>query len=314
MYEHEHEDNPMKTNFRTIVWEGIYLTVPHNWEVASYLRPGKEIYRLCIEDEYCLRMEIEWTQTFNLSRRQRILKQHKRQTHRITRKATYKNPIDALPGSWTATGYTFAQSTPGKMPNSLGTEELRIAVAFFDHKKSGLFGRTILYFHPGDPETPGEVMRCLARGFSRQEGPAIPWQVFDISFRSPPQFRLEEVDFDVGAKHLRFDRQGRRLHLWFFSCADAFLPAAPSPAHWIAGYLNSFGGIRSRTFFPLGKDAITHCRRRALLGHWEEIGRWCFRYHIGWRLDKKKEQLIVWVFNHRRETDLARLPEEYRET
>ena len=50
----------------------------------------------------------------------------------------------------------------------------------------------------------------------------------------------------------------------------------------------------------------TEKRRRYLLGHHEEIGRWCFRYQVTCRHVPERNIILLTVFNYRRKVDLEK--------
>jgi len=87
-----------------------------------------------------------------------------------------------------------------------------------------------------------------------------------------------------------------------------FLKDGVTPDTWATGYLNSYGGYKGVRFNPDGKGGITWRRRMPFIfGHRSEIARLCLKYTIGWRLIEETNQLLVWVFHYRKQSDLAML-------
>ena len=74
---------------------------------------------------------------------------------------------------------------------------------------------------------------------------------------------------------------------------------------WVTGYLNGFSYIRGPVFMPGHNGEILWKRYwKHPFGHRDEIGRLCFKYMIRCHRDMEKNQLIVWVFNYRKASDL----------
>jgi hypothetical protein len=136
-----------------------------------------------------------------------------------------------------------------------------------------------------------------------------------IAFELPPDFLLENTCFDIGANLMIFRWRLRRLYLWHFSCAAAFLtdgtPAGVS--RWLAAYFNDARMLRGGHFF-LQPDVRIGWRRlrRHLFAHRDQFARWRFKYGTRYRLDPAKNQLVAWVFNHRRPGDPLAIPPALR--
>ncbi|NQT93275.1 MAG: hypothetical protein HQ559_10980 [Lentisphaerae bacterium] len=72
------------------------------------------------------------------------------------------------------------------------------------------------------------------------------------------------------------------------------------------GFLNGTRKVPG-VVFQHGSSEDIGWRRRGLVSlvHRDELARWCFRYVVGYRRMPDRNQILIWVFNYRRESDLA---------
>lgn len=301
--------------YRQLAWNGISFAVPQNWEIAvfRFLRRGAS--RVELEDEYTIRMEAEWI----FSDKQKldvetIMKRYEAASKPLTLKAEDEEDVTGLPEGWYATHFMFKETGKEKAKGKLEVVSHGLVTAFYLCPQKSLFCFFLVHFMPEDPEDPVATIHKMAHTFTNHRNREfIPRQLFDMSFKLPRDFKLEKTDFDIGMKMMRFKWKARRFSLWHFSCANMFLRDGITPAEWIAGYLNGYGGFRGPRFDPDGKGDITWRRRKPhIFGHRSEIAHWCFKYRIGWRLTAETNQLIVWVFQYRKAADLEILPEYFQ--
>lgn len=297
---------------KRIAWDGVSFPIPANWELALYRRIKRKIWHLEIEDEYALRLEVEWIQQETPLDVETILKRYQKATEKLAPQAFTREEVANLPTEWTATYYTFAESET-KKGGGLGTVKHGLATAFYIPADERFFCFILLHVYPEDMEgRPQDVLRTVAEGFKRHQQNAIPWQMFDIAFRMPRDFLLESTSFGVGSKLTVFRWRMRLFYLWHLSCADKFLTDGVRPEAWIAAFLNDFKPIRAVVFEP-GPNGTVRWRRRKrnFLGHRDELARGCLQYEIRYLHDRKANRLILWVFNYRKATDLDRLPKPF---
>lgn len=309
--------NPSKLpeKYRRLSWNGISFAMPDNWELSLFRFLKRNATHIEIEDEYAVRMEVEWIyrEKGDLDY-QTIIKRYEKASKGLTVKADDKTEINDLPEGWHATDFIFKETGKQHVNGKLEVIEHGLLTAFYCCPDNSLFCFFLLHFMPEDNENPEELIRNISNSFENHTAkPLVPWQLFDISFRLPQEFKLDHTIFDIGSKMMRFKWKGRRLHLWYFSCADIFLKEAESPAHWAAGYLNGYGKIDGARFRIDDNGGIIWLRKRIHpFGHRNEIARWCFKYSIGFRIIEAENKLVLWVYNYRKEADLDLLPEEFR--
>lgn len=307
---------PVPAGYRRLAWNGISFGAPRNWEIAVFRSLRRGASRIELEDEYTLRMEAEWI--FSRGGKldaERIIKRYETASKPLTVKAEDQQEVADLPEGWHATCFFFRET--GKSPDGKTLEviEHSLVTAFHICPDRSLFGFFLLHFMPGDPENPVETIRRMAQTFRNHGGqPSIPWQLFDISFALPGDFKLDKTHFDIGSKLMRFTWRSRLFCLWHFSCADMFLKDRLTADRWATGFLNGHGGFKGVRFDPDGKGGIRWRRRKPyLFGHRSEIARLCFKYHIGLHLIEETHQLVVWVFQYRKQSDMQML-DEFAET
>ena len=181
--------------------------------------------------------------------------------------------------------------------------------AYFLGPRSALFSFFRVHFGPDDKESDKEMLKLITTSFRIHREGVIPWALYDVSFELPSDFRLVNTSLQAGRKLLIFHWRLRRLYLWYFSLADILLKERRLE-EWAAAFLNSYKGIKGPTFAP-GADGEIRVKRswRRRLGHFEEIGRLCFRYHVRAIRDPEKNRVILLVFNYRKARDLEKIPE-----
>lgn len=300
---------------KRIAWDGISFLIPDNWELAIYKYLKRGVTHLEIEDEYSVRIEMEWVRPKRKAQTDHLVARYERKTKRLTTQAHHRKPIGNLPDGWTATHYTFAETVP-KRGKQAGLQVVKhgLVTAFFLSPDSKLFCFLMINFLPDDKERPADVVRLIASEFRHYfDDILVPWELYDIAFEVPQFFYLEKTLINIGAKLLIFRWRQRRFFLWHFSCADAFLKADTNVEEWLAAHINDSRALAGGAFIVDDKRQIRWRRkRRHLIAHRETLARWCFKYHVAWRRDTEKNQLIAWVFNYRRPQDLELIPESLR--
>jgi hypothetical protein len=306
--------NDHERNSRRLAWDRVEFRVPRNWELALYKFLRKGVARIEVEDEYAVRLEAEWIRPRKRLHTDAILKRYTRASRKLTLKATDKQPISGLPQGWFATRFVFRETVAAGKTAGLTVVRHELITAFHVCPRSEIFCFFLLHFLPEDREDPEEIIRLLADSFRHHgSGELVPWEVFDMAFELPRDFLLENTLFDVGAKLMIFRWKLRRFYLWHFSCADMFLKDGVVTEEWVTGYINAFSRIRGPVFFPGKNGGVTWKRRRRhFLGHVDEMVRGCFKYKVWCHRDRERNQLVVWVFNYRKEEDLQVIPRAMR--
>lgn len=291
---------------RRLAWNGLSFGVPANWELATYQFLRRKVTRIELEDEYTVRLEVEWVRGRKAFDLKSIMKRYEAAAKPLTLKSDDQHAVTGLPGGWHATRFVYRETGPADGGGDLQVIGHELVTAFYLCPRSSLFCFFILHFMPGDKEDPVTVIRQLAATFQDHgDGPRTPWQLFDLAYTLPGGFTLEQAVFDIGAKLMVYQWRRRRYYLWHFSCPDVFLKDGTTPAEWACGYLNGSRLFKAAVFYPDGQGGIAWRRRRPFfLGHREEIARLCFRYQVECRLLESGNQLVVSVFHYRHREDL----------
>ena len=276
-------DNPV------FAWNGILFQPPPRWELASQ-RLRKGVTCISMEDENARRLELEWLRPKNPPAAEQARIRFDHLTRDLAGAALDFHEIPGLPGGWNAFRYAMPER---------GT----LILAYFTPEQPGdPMGFLRLHFDARCREAPTETLRALVRSFRVQRGPLRLWCFYDVSFRLDPAFHLIATSLQAGRKMLLFERGLRRLFLWHFSLADLILEKQ-SAAAWCAEFLAGFRPLRALRFQADGGRLVAVRKRLHLFGHYEEIGRWCFRYVIGCRHLPAKNQIALWVYHCRSRRD-----------
>ena len=292
-------DNAAKSS-ALFAWDGVSFLVPANWNLAGYSF-RKSVVRVEFEDEYSLRMEVEWIRPRKALEMDSIHKRYGKSARRIARIAEKSSECPNLPSGWSASLY--------ELP-----EERRLLTAYYLAHESSLFGFFRIHFGPEDAERHRDILKLLTSSFRVHEGPVVPWATYDVSFELPADFKLAATSLQAGKKALIFHWRLRRFYIWFFSLATILLKGQMLE-EWAAAFLNAYKGIKGPRFIP-GIEGGIEAKRlwRHRLGHFEEIGRLCFRYHARAIHDREKDRVVLWVFNYRTSEDLSIIPASLTET
>jgi len=287
----------LKTN--PFAWDGVSFQVPENWHLAIHKYP-KRITRLEFEDDYTVRIEAEWTRPRRLLDIDRIQKRYDVAARKFTENADHTRLFKKLPEGWVATFYRLG-------------EDQRLVTAMFMAPESAFFAFFIFHFEPEDPEDPETVTKSVAGTFEIQQGPQRKWELYDISLETPEDLKLINTQFQTGLKLLVFFWKRRKFHIWFANLATLILKQQPR-GEWMSRILNSSRLFRSGVFWPDPADeerALFRRRSRHRLGHIDEIIRQCFEYKVECLHDEERNMLVPWVYNYRKDEDLAQLEDVF---
>ena len=286
--------SPKPLPTRRIAWDGVSFQVPRNWELSGYaFRRGAT--RITLEDDYSLRLEAEWTRTRRFPELETVKRRYQKTALAFADHALTSSTLDSLPTGWTAFLYD--------MP-----ENRKLLVMLVVASAAGALVFLQLHFGPEDKETPRELATILSQSLAVHQQGLVPWTVYDVDLELPAEFRLASTAFQAGKKEFLFQYGLRKLRLWQFSFADMIL-REQSKETWAANTLNACKSIRGPHFSPGQEDGGIPAKRSKCLplGHFDEIGRACFRYVARCEHDVERNTLILWVFNYRCENDLHRL-------
>jgi hypothetical protein len=287
---------PVPVREHRFAWDGYSFCVPADWNLSQY-RFGHGHASVRMEDSEALRLEFEWTRPRGEVDARTVRERYLRRARALASAAAESSELADLPQAWS--GFLY------RMPDG---RQCLSAFRFFP--QAPLFGLLRLHFGAEDRLAPRRVLAALCSSFVLHDA-SVPWEVYDVAFRVGREFRLVATAFQAGCKLMVFQWRLRRLHVWQFSLAESILKDG-SPAEFGADFLNRFKGINGPRFRAESAETIASRRRRRYpCGHFEELGRWCFRYRAGCAHLPGKNALALWVFQYRRESDLAKLEESF---
>ena len=275
---------------REFAWDGVAFSIPATWELAAH-ELTKGITRIAMEDETDVRLEIEWVIPRRPVDAETVHQRYLRLTKPFAESAEHVEEINPLPEAWSAFGYTMADG-----------RRLLLATHGSRHDGSPIcFVK--LHGRAEEAAAMNHSLEQLTHTFTYQASGPFAWHFYDVDLLVDRRLRLVGTALQAGRKFLQFEWRLRRLFLWVFSLAD-LVTRDHDMAAWCAAYLNDFKGIRGRRFVILPEGGI-EARRRwyHLFGHSQEIGRLCWRYRVGFEHLQKRNQILLWVFHYRRESD-----------
>ena len=279
-------------------WDGVSFDVPVSWELGEQsLRKG--VSRVVLEDEARPRLEIEWITPRTDIDRETVRKRYDRQARKLIKVADHVDPIGSLATGWNA----FLYQMPGNRS---------LVVAYVLPPKTGApFCFLHLHFDANSQDSPQALVRSLASSFSCTPEGLAPWSVYDVRFVLDRRFRLVGTALHAGRKMLAFEWRLRRLFLWHVSLADLVLRDR-TVEDWTAEFLNDTRLLPAFRFeAEEGGRIRCHRKRRYPVGQFEEIGRMCFRCAAGCRHLPERNQIVVWLYHHRKHDDMIRLYQEF---
>lgn len=278
------------SDLREFAWDGLAFRVPHDWHLSNYAFGPRES-SLRMQDATSVRLEAEWTRTHRADAAT-ILKRYRKKAGAWESIADETSGIERLPAHWT--GFVY------RMP-----EQRVLLVAFYLHPSGSIAVLLRLHFENTGKHKALGVFRGIAESFTWRERGTIPWTVYDMQWLVPREFRLVETAFEAGRKFMCFEWRLRRLLVWRFSLAHLALRDRSLDA-WAAEVLNSSKLLKGPRFVPDGRGGLDARRnRRHGLRHYEEIGRWCFRYRVLVAHDPHADAIKLAVYQHRTRRDLT---------
>ena len=275
-------------------WDGFSFQTPQDWNLSEYLIQ-REASWVRMEDDNAIRLEMEWTRSRRPLDMERIQKRFTAVSKSLMAEDAETQRVPDLPEAWSA----FLYSMP---------DGRRLLAAFRFVPGSDFFCFFKLHFEGVSLREPPRIIRLIASTFQLHAQNVIPWEFFNIALQLNREFRLLATSFQAGRQLMIFEWRRRKLHLWFFSLADLMLRDKSMEA-WCIDFLGGFKGIPGAQFEAGDQRGVILARRRRryLLGHSEEIARWCFRYQAHCVHLAAKNQVALWVVQYRTDADLDRL-------
>jgi hypothetical protein len=285
-----HEDDFPAHRF---AWDGFSFLVPEAWDLSFYDLAAKAS-AIRMEDAEAVRLQMEWWRPTRRVSDEFIRQRYDKMARQIAALAVETHAVEELPAGWVAYIYT--------MP-----DKRRLAICFWLAPGGRFFCFLRVHIDTAGFRYGQRAIRLMANSFRLHEHPTIPWEVYDMAFALDRRFALAATAFEAGRKMMAFEWRLRRFILWQFSLADLILKKRALNV-WAADVLNKCKRIRGPVFIvqPDGKLGVKK-RTRYPFGHYEEIGRWCFRYQIWLRHLPERNLIRLAVFNYRKPSDLALL-------
>ncbi|MBA4387230.1 MAG: hypothetical protein C0404_04570 [Verrucomicrobia bacterium] len=279
-------------DWHEFAWDGVSFEVPGDWNLSAH-GAERDVSSVTMEDDYAVRLQAEWFVPGRKLKVERLKSRYDKHVAGFGRKAMRTEEIAGLPGGWM--GHVYGMKDAGAL-----------AVVFHADSAGRMAFLALIHFPDKSNRDPAFVSRRLASSFKLHQGPVVPWRFYDVAFELDREFRLASTDFVAGRKHMVFEWQLRKLSLWFFSLADRVLNGQ-KPEEWAVDFLNKHPALKGPHFgLDRKRGAVTAKRSRLYpLGHFEEIGRACFRYHVTVRHDRAANTVMVRVFNYRKDSDLS---------
>jgi len=191
--------------FKNMAWNGISLRVPRAWEA---LRLGKSY--LMLEDRGRPTMEVKWGAIrgrFSADRQLKRLAAASRRADQPLRRREVPRYWRPAVAAYEAGAFTWADG-------QVRAEGVLLYCA------ACATASVIQFFSPAAKEMTAAV---LASFRDHPEGGRSAWRVFDIGFRLPSRYRLDDFRFEPGRYRLVFKSGGEVVTLLRWGPADALL-------------------------------------------------------------------------------------------
>lgn len=281
-------------NTRVFAWDGLSFRVPETWCFAAYSYQTKHVARVELEDDYTIRLEVEWIKPRRQVDRDRVQKKYSKKAERIGKQANRSRRLHRLPKGWGGNVFTM-------------NDGIEVMSAYYLSPDGEICAWFRGHFSKKDPEKAESIIAMIAKDCEVHTKGMVPWNVYDVAFEVPATFRLMRTSFHAGRKELIFIWRLRKYRIWFFSLAEIIL-RDNELLDWAVEYLNADKYLKGPIFYV--KDGEIRSRRtwRYPVGHKEEIGRMSYRYHVTCHHDAEANQIVLAVFQHRRKSDLLQLP------
>lgn len=252
-----------------------------------------------MEDDAAVRLELEWTRPRSTPSVEAVRKRYARMSKKLVANAEASRTLSRLPEEWSAIEYDMG-------------DQRKLVIAYFLAGDGSVFCFFRMHFDPQCRHRPVRTLKTLATSLRHYGQGLIPWQFYDVAFALEADFRLSGSALRAGNKLTIFEWRLRRLFIWHVGLADVILKKTSVEA-WAVDFLNGFKALRGPKFAVADNGTIvTQHRWRYPFGHYEEIGRQCFRYLPGCRHLQDRNQIVLWVYNYRRESDVEKLKQGFK--
>ena len=276
---------------RWFAWDGVVFPVPADWELAGYSYRRRAVH-LILEDPVEVRLELEYLAEPDARAEKAVRKRYRTWADQFKAVASRVVPVDGVTPGWHVNQYLMKDGR--SLIAALGMGRPDTELAFFR-----------LHMPADRPGAEGlRLVRRLLAGFTWPSGEQSAWRMYDFDIRVPRHFRLRQTAFWAGRKMLRFEYRLRRLFIWHFALASRMWKER-EPEDAIIEFLHKakeLPGIRVER--DTAGCLIIRKKPIHLFGHYEDIGRGCFRYAWHCQIDEEGDTLALAVLHYRRASDL----------
>jgi hypothetical protein len=276
---------------RRFACDGFSFQTPAAWN-PSALDIETDVRRVDMEDDYSRRLELEWATLPKQVPLANVQNRYGKAARKLKETAKETALLEAMPESWVAFQYKMGD---GK----------RLITAY--HMAGLRFFFFNLHFNAEDERHfPREILDLIVATFQIHEK-IVPWECYDLAFELSQDFRLVGKSMVAGRKAMVLQWRLRRLYVWLFSFADLALKKRRL-ADWACEFLATVKGLRGVRFVPDEHGGVVVKRKRLHpFGHFDEVCRICFRYKIGVEHWPERNQIFLWVYHYRLNSDLKKL-------
>lgn len=276
---------------RQIAWDGLAFETPADWELSGH-QFHRQVGSLVLEDAVDVRLQLEWS-AGDASRRRLadIEKRYGVFSRQTDKQAIASRALTGIPEPWLAHHYLMPGNA-GMVSGFYLNASLPLVVFARLHERQ-----------TAHPQIDVQARRLFTSFQYHAEG-LVPWRVYDFDLQIPSFFRLRHASFHAGRKLMMFEYRLRRLFVWQFSLARRLLNNE-APEAFAVRFLQRFKGLPGPRF-QLSRQGGIIARPKWWhpFGHYEEIGRQCYRYHAQTLLDMERDRLMILVYHYRKPADL----------
>jgi len=287
------------SNTHTFAWDGFSLRIPSSWNLSFY-HFGKNESRVEIQDDFALRLQLDWMRSERKLNDIRIRERYENICAKLEKSSNAVEKINA-PAGWHASLIILP-------------EKRSFVAALYLSPDDNFFALLRIFFEKTGKKQPLAIFKLVADTFQLHHGALIPWEVYDVRWQINRQFKLAMTDFKAGNKFFQFQWKKRRLMMWHISMAR-WIMEHKNYVEWAIEYLSKIRSIEGVKFIIQSGNKIACVRKkyRFPLGHFEDIVRFCYKYRAFVKHDVRSNNLLIVLYHYRKEGDITMVGGEIAE-